>query len=48
LTAAAHATARLMGGRPVNETIGWLKLLAAYDIIFVVACAFAYTVIADE
>ena len=48
VTAAAQATARLMGGRPVNETIGWLKLLAAYDIIFVVACAFAYTVIADE
>lgn len=48
VTAAAQATARLMGGRPVNETIGWLKLLAAYDLIFVVACAFAYTVIADE
>jgi heme exporter protein B len=48
VTAAAQATARLMGGRPVDETIGWLKLLAAYDIVFVVACAFAYTVIADE
>ena len=48
VTAAAQATARLMGGRPVNETIGWLKLLAAYDIVFVVACALAYTVIADE
>jgi len=48
VTAAAQATARLMAGRPVDETIGWLKLLAAYDLVFVVACAFAYTVIADE
>ena len=48
VTAAAQATARLMGGRPVNETIGWLKLLAAYDLIFFLAGAFAYTVIADE
>ncbi len=48
VTAAAQATARLMGGRPVNETIGWLKLLGAYDIVFVVACGLAYTVIADE
>ena len=48
VTAAAQATARLMGGRPVDETIGWLKLLAAYDLVFVAACAFLYTVIADE
>jgi heme exporter protein B len=48
VTAAAQATTRLMGGRPAVETIGWLKLLAAYDLVFVVACAFAYTVIADE
>lgn len=48
VTAAAQATARLMSGRPGSETIGWLKLLAAYDLVFVVACAFAYTVIADE
>lgn len=48
VTAAAQATARLMSGRPGGETIGWLKLLAAYDLVFVVACAFAYTVIADE
>lgn len=48
VTAAAQATARLLGGRPVDETIGWLKLLAAYDLVFVAACAFLYTVIADE
>ena len=48
VTAAAQATARLMSGRPGSEMIGWLKLLAAYDLVFVVACAFAYTVIADE
>ena len=48
VTAASQATARLLGGRPAGETIGWLKLLAAYDLVFVFACAFAYTVIADE
>ena len=48
VTAAAQATARLMNGRPAAEAVGWLKLLAAYDIVFVVACGLAYVVIADE
>ncbi|HEX2779449.1 MAG TPA: heme exporter protein CcmB [Gemmatimonadaceae bacterium] len=48
VTTAAQATARVMAGRPGAETLGWLKLLAAYDLIFAVACAAAYTVIADE
>ncbi|NUO64100.1 MAG: ABC transporter permease [Gemmatimonadaceae bacterium] len=46
--AAAQATTRLMSGRPAIESLGWLKLLAAYDLVFVVACAAAYGVIADE
>ena len=46
--AAAQATTRLMSGRPAIEAVGWLKLLAAYDLVFAVACALAYSVIADE
>ena len=42
---AAQATARLLSGRPLVEVAGWLKLLIAFDLVFVVACAagFRYT-----
>jgi heme exporter protein B len=39
---AAQATAKLMGGRPVVEVSAWIKLLVAFDIVFVAACAVAY------
>lgn len=39
---AAQATARLLNGRPVGEALPWLKLLAAFDIVFIVACTLAY------
>jgi heme exporter protein B len=39
---AAQATAKLLSGRPVAEAAAWLKLLLAFDIVFVVACALAY------
>jgi heme exporter protein B len=39
---AAQATARLLNGRPVGEALPWLKLLAAFDIIFIVACTLAF------
>lgn len=43
---AAPATARLLSGRPVSELWPWLKILIAFDIVFVVACtlAFPYTI----
>ncbi len=43
---AAQVTARLLSGRPGSESVGWLKLLLAFDIVFVVACmlAFPYTI----
>ena len=39
------ATARLLAGRPLAEMAGLLKMLGAFDMIFVVACtlAFPYT-----
>ena len=40
--AAAQATAKLLSGRPVVEIGAWLKLLLAFDIVFVAACTLAY------
>lgn len=40
--AAAQATAKLLSGRPVVEAAAWLKLLLAFDIVFVAACTLAY------
>lgn len=42
---AAQATARLLAGRPVAEVASWIRILVAFDIVFVTACmlAFPYT-----
>lgn len=40
--AAAQATSKLLSGRPVTEAGAWIKLLLAFDIVFVVACTLAY------
>ena len=45
---AAQATAKLMSGRPVGDAAPWLKLLLAFDIVFVVACTFAYPFTLEE
>lgn len=39
---AAQATARLLAGRPVAEVASWLKILLAFDIVFVAACMLAF------
>src|SRR6266404_7635960 len=39
---AAQATAKLLSGRPVVEVGAWLKLLLAFDIVFVAVCTLAY------
>jgi heme exporter protein B len=39
---AAQATARLLSGRPVAEVASWLKLLVAFDLVFVAACMLAF------
>jgi len=45
---AAQATAKLMSGRPVGEAVEWLKLLIAFDVVFVVACTLAYPFTLEE
>lgn len=44
--AAAQTTARLLAGRPAADAWPWLRLLLAFDAVFLVACtlAFPYTV----
>jgi heme exporter protein B len=43
---AAQVTARLLSGRPMAEAWPWLRILLAFDLVFLVACtlAFPYTV----
>lgn len=45
---ATQATAKLLSGRPVSEAGAWLKLLLAFDIVFVAACSLAYPFTVEE
>jgi heme exporter protein B len=45
---AAQATAKLMSGRPVGDALPWLKLLVAFDLVFIVACTLAYPFTLEE
>jgi len=40
--AASQSTAKLLSGRPIAEAGAWLKLLLAFDIVFVAACTLIY------
>jgi heme exporter protein B len=44
--AAGQSTQRLIANRPLSESIAWIKMLVAFDLVFVVACtlAFPYTI----
>ncbi len=45
---AAQATARLLNGRPLAEAAGWLRILLAFDIVFVAACMLAFPFTIEE
>lgn len=45
---AAQASARLMSGRPVAEVAGYIKLLATFDVVFLVVCTLAYPYTLEE
>ena len=45
---AAQATARLLVGRPPEEAISWLKLLLAFDIVFVAGCVLLFPFMFEE
>lgn len=45
---AAQATSLLMNGRPLSEAVDWIKLLAAFDIVFVAASTVAFPFTLEE
>ena len=45
---AAQSSARLMAGRPIAEAWPWLRILIAFDIVFVTACTLAFPFTLDE
>ena len=48
LMMAAQATTRLLGGRPLSELMGWLKLLTLYDVAFVTLSILIFPAVVDE
>ena len=48
LIGAVQVTSRLLAGRPLSEMLGWLRLLALYDIVFVTLCTLAFPAVVDE
>jgi heme exporter protein B len=48
LIGAVQVTSRLLAGRPLSEMLGWLRLLALYDIVFVTLCTLAFSAVVDE
>lgn len=45
---AAQTTGRLLAGRPIAEAWPWLRILAGFDVVFVVACTLAYPFTVEE
>src|SRR6266702_1169276 len=48
LMLAVLATARLLAARPLSESAGYLRLLAAYDIVFLVVASLLFRHTVDE
>lgn len=48
IVSAVQLTARVLEGRPLSEFQGWLKLLAAFDIVFVTLSALLFEATLDE
>ncbi|HET7789267.1 MAG TPA: heme exporter protein CcmB [Gemmatimonadales bacterium] len=48
LVAAVSITSALFAGRPLSEVMAWLKLLAAYDIVFVTLATLLFPSTVEE
>ncbi|MEK7401148.1 MAG: heme exporter protein CcmB [Gemmatimonadota bacterium] len=46
--ASSQISARLLAGRPMSEAMPWLKILIAFDLVFVVACTIAFPYTLEE
>ncbi|GIW52692.1 MAG: heme ABC transporter permease [Gemmatimonadales bacterium] len=45
---AVQVTARILAQRPLSEVAGWLKLLAAFDIVFLLLAVFLFEATLEE
>jgi heme exporter protein B len=48
LIGAVQATARLLADRPLSEVVGWLRLLALYDVLFVTLATLIFPAVVEE
>ena len=48
IMASSQVSTRLMAGRPIADAMPWLKLLIAFDLVFVVACTLAFPYTLEE
>jgi heme exporter protein B len=48
LVGAVQVTAKLLAGRPLSEMLGWLRLLALFDVVFVTLCILVFPAVVDE
>ena len=48
LVGAVQVTSRLLADRPLSEMLGWLRILAAYDVVFVTVAALVFSYVVDE
>jgi heme exporter protein B len=46
--ASAQASTRLLVGRPLAEAMPWIKILIAFDLVFIVACTIAFPYTLEE
>ena len=45
---AAQVNARLLQGRPIEEAWVWLRILLAFDLVFLVACTLAFPYVVED
>jgi heme exporter protein B len=48
LVGAVQVTSRLLAERPLSEMLGWLRLLALYDIVFVTLAFLGFAFVVEE
>ena len=46
--ASSQISTRMLAGRPISESMQWLKILLAFDLVFVVACTLAFPYTLEE
>jgi heme exporter protein B len=45
---AAASTQRLLVGRPVEEVMGSVRMLLAFDLVFLIVCTLVFSAVVEE